>query len=407
MLLYCLQDRPVQMKVEKAETEKVVVEEDTCEAQTLETATPNNLAQETDPKMDTMTITSEEEKATSKTDTEISVPDAIVTSNDKAAVSAENSDDASDDKPMLRADAAEFVPVSPESDSPPPDDKIPVHSALEQSSVAVPGILHLPVQNKPVSTMPAIERYNNAVPETHLPVGCVDFATYNRILTKCSLNLVCNEDLSRARFVMIRSEVKRIVEAMKFNVWCSSIASNRRLNRIFHEAANDERSPVFLLFSRFKSYAFCGMAEMVSAVDPKKSCPMLNDPFRFGTKMVGRSDIKWIFASNLYYGDVLTPEYPRRYLVDAGDGFEIANKLGQAIIKTFDSSGYFQSVLQQAMEAYKNHLVNQLENEESNDAEAEPLWTPPEEPSDVLPTSQEDWDQEASTSCTMYIVAGI
>lgn len=383
---------------------EVVGGDTTFKQQTLEAVTPGNLAQDTVTKMDTNSSTSEEDEALAKTDTEISVTDQVAADVNKTDVTVKENDNVSEDKPVLRAEAAEFVPVSPESDV--LSKKIPLHSALEQNSV--PGILHLPVQDKTVSVIPvnALDRFNNTVPDTQLPAGCVDFATYNHILTKCSLNLICKEDLPRARFLMIRSDVRRIVEGMKFNVWCSTVYCNKRLNRVFGEVANRDRSPVFLLFSGIKTSMFCGMAEMVSAVDSTKSCPKLNDPFRFGSKMIGRCDIKWIYASNVYFADVITPTcgFSRRYLEEASDGYEIVNKLGQMIVHAFDSSGNFESILQQAMKDHQFYLA-QLENRDrkSYDAEplwnthAEPLWNTPEEASNGLPTSQEDWDQEAST----------
>lgn len=378
---------------------------DTCKSQGLETATPDNLAQE----MDTKGSAPEEEEASAKTVTEISVTDEVVVGDDKIVSSAEENDHASEDKPALRAEAAEFVPVSPESES--LLKEILPYTTLEQKNV--PGILHLPVQDTPVNPVsaPAIERFNNALPDTQLPVGCVDFATYNHILTKCSLNMICEDDLPTAHFVMIRSDIRRIIEAMKFNVWCSTSYCNKKLNHVFNDAANKDGGVVFLLFSGKRSSLFCGMAEMLSAVDPKKSCPMLNDPFRFGSKMMGRCEIKWIYANNIHFGDVITPTcgFARRYLEEAGDGYEIANRIGQVIVKAFDSSSIsnFQSILQQALKSHQSYLLDQQENGESFYVEPswgtpEPLWSTPE-PSEGLPTSQEDWDKEASTY--MYNVA--
>ncbi|XP_078344237.1 uncharacterized protein LOC144629867 [Oculina patagonica] len=394
-----LEDRPLQPKAEKTETVEVASREegDSSKSQAVETATPGNPAQE----VDTKVSAPEEEEASAKTVTEISVTaDEVVVGYDKIEVSAEESDHASEDKPALRAEAAEFVPVSPESES--LLKEIPPHTTFEQKNV--PGILHLPVQDTPVNPVlaPAIEQFNNALPDTKLPVGCVDFATYSHILTKCSLNMICEDDLAMARFVMIRSDIRRIVEAMKFNVWCSNSYGNRRLNRVFNDAANKDRGAVFLLFAGMKSSLFCGMAEMLSAVDPKKSCPMLNEPFKFGSKMMGRCEIKWIYSNNVHFGDVITPTcgFARRYLEEANDGYEIANKLGQVIVKVFDSSssGNFQSILQQALKSHQSYLHDPQENGESFDAEPswgnpEPLWSTPE-PSEGLPASQEDWDKE-------------
>lgn len=161
-------------------------------------------------------------------------------------------------------------------------------------------------------------------------VGCVDFVIYNYILIKCSLNLICKEDLFRVRFLMIRFDVRRIVEGMKFNVWCFIVFCNKRLNRVFGEVVNRDRSFVFFLFLGIKSFMFCGMVEMVLVVDFIKSCLKFNDLFRFGSKMIGRCDIKWIYVSNVYFVDVIifTCGFLRRYFEEVSDGYEIVNKFG-------------------------------------------------------------------------------
>ena len=383
---------------------EVVGGDNTVKQHTSETVTPGNIVQDTVPKMDANSSTSEEEETLAKTNTETSVTDQVAADVHKIDVPVEEHDHVGGDKPVLRAEAAEFVPVSPEREG--LSKKVPLHSALEQNSV--PGILHLPVQDEAVTVMPvnAFDGFNNAVPDTHLPAGCVDFTTYNHILTKCSFNLICQEDLPRARFLMIRSDIRRIVEGMKFNIWCSTAYANQKLNRVFGEAARRDQSPVFLLFSGIRTSMFCGMAEMVSAVDSTKSCPKLNDPFKFGSKMTGRCDIKWIYASNVYFADVITPNcgFSRRYLEEAADGYEINNRLGQMIVRAFDSSGNFESILQQAMKDHQFYLADQenrdrksYDAEPLNNTHAGPLWNTPEETSNGLPASQEDWDQEAST----------
>ena len=355
--------------------------------------------------MDANGSTSEGEGILAKTDTEIGVTDQVAADVPKIDVTVKENDNVGVGKPTLRADAAEFVPVSPESEG--LSKKLLLPSALEQNSV--PGILRLPVQDEAVSVMPvnAFDRFNNTVPDTHLPAGYVDFATYNHILTKCSFNLIDMEDLPRARFLMIRSDIRRIVEGMKLNIWCSTIYGNKRLNRVFDEAASRGQSPVFLLFSGMKTSLFCGMAEMMSPVDSTKSCPKLNDPFKFGSRMTGRCDIKWIYASTVYFADVISPNcgFPRRYLEDAADGYEINNKLGQVIVQAFDSSGNFESILQQAMKDHQFYLADQQENRDGkghnaepfNNTHAGPSWNTPEETCNGLPAPQEDWDQEAST----------
>lgn len=246
-----------------------------------------------------------------------------------------------------------------------------------------------------------IEHYRNTVPDNHLPVGGVDVAMYNYILNKCSVNMIGMEELTYARFVMIKSDPRRIIEAMKFDVWCSNMKTNRSLNIAFNSVRNGGgRGSVFLLFAGHKFVNFCGLAEMLTSVDPTQSCPMLNEPFKFGGKMIGRCDIRWIYANNLQFKDIkFKPEsrFSVRYLMDASDGLEIANDVGRSIVKAYESITYFNSILQHAIKTHQSYLDNQKEKQPRSDTEL-PWWkVTREELSDDSPASQEDWDQEVST----------
>lgn len=134
---------------------------------------------------------------------------------------------------------------------------------------------------------------------------------------------------------------------MKFNVWCFNSYCNKRLNYIFGKAVSRDGSFVFFLFLGIRIFMFCGMVEMVLVVDYIKSCLEFNDFFKFGSKMMGRCDIKWIYVSNVYFIDVIIFNcgYSRRYFEEVFDGYEIVNKFGQMIVRVFDSSGNFEFIL--------------------------------------------------------------
>ena len=315
----------------------------------------------------------------------VTAPVTVIAGNsnlDSHSVFSEN-DDAAQKKLTLRVEAAEFIPISSESD------RMPSQASTQQRSNNVPGILHLPEESRTSITFSTPDRsYPRSA--ARLPVGCVDFATYNSILAKASLNLIAREELYKARFMLIRSDLKRIVEGMKYDIWCSSAHGNRRLNRVFNEqATKGDGGPVFLLFSGTKRNYFCGVARMKTAVDPNGICQLLNEPFKFGGKMVGRCEIEWIYTSNLYFDKVLTPDsgFRRSFLVDAGDCFEVPARLGQLILKTFDSDNYFSSILQVALESHQPFFMA------DQPGYSEPLWTPPEEQNSFV-SSQENWDEE-------------
>lgn len=95
---------------------EVVDGDNTTKQHTLET--PGNIVEDTVPKMDASSSTSEDEETLAKTDTCISVTDQVAADVHKVDVPVEEIDNVGDNKPVLRAEAAEFVPVSPESERP-------------------------------------------------------------------------------------------------------------------------------------------------------------------------------------------------------------------------------------------------------------------------------------------------
>ena len=105
--------------------------------------------------------------------------------------------------------------------------------------------------------------------------------------------------------------------------------------------------------------------------------------------------------------------FSRRYLRDALDGYKINNRLGQVIVRAFESSGNFESIkfLQKAIKDRQLYLTDQQGSRDRENPDAEPLnnthagpsWSTPKETSNGLPAAQEDWDQEASTSLYVLI----
>lgn len=320
----------------------------------------------------------------------------VLNTDGKTALSTASEDSgvtqtSKDTSPSLRVEAAEFIPTSPENSS---QSKIPFHVMLEEQS-NVPGILHLPVtEDKTVNASPENDSCET-FPDTLLPPGCIDVVAYNRIVTQCSLNMLPVEFLPKARFVMIRSNVRRIIEGMKCGFWCSTPDVNKRLNRIYHEQSKNG-GPVFLLFSGPKSLNFCGLAQMVSAVDLNDSCPALNRPFPFANRMIGKCSIRWIHAHDLPFIDVFSSNcgYNKWYFADCVNGFEVPNKLGQLVVKGYESSNNFRSILQHALESYQTALI---EKQAINDTSKPATSYKPVTPDENLPLSQEeDWDLEVS-----------
>ena len=97
-----------------------------------------------------------------------------------------------------------------------------------------------------------------------------------------------------ARFFIIKSYSEDDVHrSIKYGVWASTDAGNRRLDAAFRETGN--RAPIYLFFSVNASGQFAGMAQMESAIDYTKK---FGDWAQSG-KMSGTFAIRWIFIKDL------------------------------------------------------------------------------------------------------------
>ncbi|XP_068729641.1 uncharacterized protein [Montipora capricornis] len=358
-----------------------------------QTEPPSNVPVGADTKFKTLNIEYEEKTGLSSTDTDMYVADNAVPSTFDESVITQASNDS---LPSLRAEAAEFFPSPPEDNT---QSKIPFHSTFDQSS-KVPGILHLPMlENNPVNEKPDIENTEALPDHPQILPGCVDLAEYNRIVSQCSVNTIAVETLPKARFVMIRSSIRRIIEGMKCDSWCWTLENNKRLNRLYMEQTRIG-APLFLFFSGPKSLNFCGMAQMVSPVDLNASCPTLTKPFWFANNMVGKCTIKWMYVHDLHFRDVITSNnhisgFSKWHLSDLGNGAEIPNRLGQLVIRVYDSGNKFRSILQVALESYQTSELEQP----NNDPSMPRINHKPFELQDSFPLSQEeDWDLEIEES---------
>ena len=285
--------------------------------------------------------------------------------------------------PSLRADAAEFIPTSPENTS---KSKIPLHPVPEQSS-RIPGILPLPLLEKAPGSNKLDVENSGALPGSQLPPGCVDFEEYNRIVSQCAVNMISVETLPRARFFMIRASSQRIIEGMKCGWWCWSNENNKRFSRIYHEQSRIG-APLFLMFSESRTSNFRGVAQIASRITA------LTKPAWFAKNMTAKCTINWIYVHDLLFSDALASNsygFSKWYLTDFGNGNEIPNKVGQLVLKVYDSSSNFHSVLQEGIESYQSSLLDQLNNEPVNSMMSYKQC----EPQERFPQSQEeDWDLE-------------
>jgi len=96
-----------------------------------------------------------------------------------------------------------------------------------------------------------------------------------------------------ARFFVIKSYSEEdIHRSIKYGIWCSTEYGNKRLDAAYRE--QEGVGPVFLFFSVNGSGHFCGMAEMLSAVDFQTSPGVWAQD-----KWKGQFKVRWIYVKDV------------------------------------------------------------------------------------------------------------
>ncbi|KAI9637385.1 YT521-B-like domain-containing protein [Dioszegia hungarica] len=96
-----------------------------------------------------------------------------------------------------------------------------------------------------------------------------------------------------ARFFVIKSYTEDDVQkSLKHEIWSSTVLGNKRLDTAFKENAG--RGPVYLFFSVNSSRHFCGVAQMLTAVDETQSSTVWAQD-----KWKGIFKVKWIFVRDV------------------------------------------------------------------------------------------------------------
>ncbi|CAG7815784.1 unnamed protein product [Allacma fusca] len=96
-----------------------------------------------------------------------------------------------------------------------------------------------------------------------------------------------------ARFFVIKSYSEDdIHRSIKYDIWCSTEHGNNRLDQAYRE--RDGKGPVFLFFSVNGSGHFCGMAQMISAVDYEASSSVWSQD-----KWKGQFKVKWVYVKDV------------------------------------------------------------------------------------------------------------
>ncbi|KAF8584082.1 YTH-domain-containing protein [Ramaria rubella] len=149
---------------------------------------------------------------------------------------------------------------------------------------------------------------------------------------------------SFARYFVIKSYTEDDVhKSLKYEIWSSTDPGNKRLDKAFKECAG--RGPIYLFFSVNASGHFCGMAEMLTAVDYTRSSTVWASD-----KWKGVFKVRWIFVRDIPNANLrhirLNNTQERKPVTNSRDTQELLPEAGHEMLRIFFTHPARTSLLQ-------------------------------------------------------------
>ncbi|XP_058793681.1 YTH domain-containing family protein 1 [Phymastichus coffea] len=145
-----------------------------------------------------------------------------------------------------------------------------------------------------------------------------------------------------ARFFVIKSYSEDdIHRSIKYEIWCSTEHGNKRLDQAYREASRDQ-APLFLFFSVNGSGHFCGMAQMVSAVDYKSNSSVWSQD-----KWKGQFRVRWIYVKdvpNVQLRHIKLENNENKPVTNSRDAQEVPHAKGVAVLRILHSYRHSTSI---------------------------------------------------------------
>lgn len=147
-----------------------------------------------------------------------------------------------------------------------------------------------------------------------------------------------------ARYFVIKSYTEDDVhKSLKYEIWSSTDPGNKRLDKAFKEV--NGRGPIYLFFSVNASGHFCGMAEMLTAVDYTRSSTVWASD-----KWKGVFKVRWIFVRDIPNASLrhirLNNTQERKPVTNSRDTQELLPEAGHEMLRIFFTHPARTSLLQ-------------------------------------------------------------
>lgn len=134
-----------------------------------------------------------------------------------------------------------------------------------------------------------------------------------------------------ARYFIIKSYSEDdIYKSIKYSIWCSTNHGNKRLDEAYQQQQQRE-GPLYLFFSVNGSGRFCGMAQMMSAVDFDSSSGVWAQ-----SKWQGEFSVKWLYVKdvpNNALRHITLENNEDKPVTNSRDTQEVPSEKGKAVLR--------------------------------------------------------------------------
>ncbi|XP_017052595.1 YTH domain-containing family protein [Drosophila ficusphila] len=145
-----------------------------------------------------------------------------------------------------------------------------------------------------------------------------------------------------ARFFVIKSYSEDdIHRSIKYEIWCSTDHGNKRLDDAFKER-HKEGGHIMLFFSVNGSGHFCGMAQMMTAVDYNSTSSVWSQD-----KWKGKFKVKWIYVKDVPNGKlrhIRLENNENKSVTNSRDTQEVPNDKGIEVLQILHSYNHSTSI---------------------------------------------------------------
>lgn len=197
-----------------------------------------------------------------------------------------------------------------------------------------------------------------------------------------------------ARFFVIKSYSEDdIHRSIKYEIWCSTDHGNKRLDQAFRET--EPTGPIYLFFSVNGSGHFCGMAQMVTAVDYHASSSVWSQD-----KWKGQFRVRWIYVKdvpNTQLRHIRLENNENKPVTNSRDTQEVPFEKGRAVLRVMHGYRHNTSIFDDFF-----HYEKRQEEEEDHKRVPEEREPPP--PFQKVPTFKSLTNPIIRTDCGEILV---